>query len=62
MQKDTKRHPGTVQWIEFFYNEIPSFTDIFTEETFYIFVVCFVTATIILAAILSRFIKIRAID
>lgn len=50
---------GHLQMIENLYNELPTFTDVFTEETFYIFVACFVCVTILMAFILSRFIKIK---
>lgn len=48
--------------IENLYNELPAFTDVFTEDTFYIFVVCFVLSTFLLAFILSRFITLKPIE
>lgn len=48
--------------IENIYNQIPAFTDVFTEDTFYMFAMCFVLCTILLAFILSRFITIKAVD
>lgn len=53
---------GHLKVIENLYNEMPAFTDVFTEETFYVFVACFVTGTILLAIILSRFIKIKPLE
>lgn len=44
------------------YDQIPAFTDIFDEDTFYMFVVCFVCSTIVVVFILSRFLTIRAVD
>jgi len=41
---------------------IPYFTDVFDEETFYIFAGCFVLGTILLAFILSRFITIKEVE
>lgn len=60
MRKEKKN--GHMNVIESFYNQIPTFTDIFTEESFYVFVVCFVLGTIILAFILSRFITLKPYD
>ncbi|XP_017783138.1 PREDICTED: uncharacterized protein LOC108567282 [Nicrophorus vespilloides] len=48
--------------IETVYNQIPSFTDVFTEETFYMTVICFVLSTIVLVFFVSRFITIKAVD
>lgn len=48
--------------IEHLYNQIPAFTDIFTEETFYMTVVVFVITTIGVVFILSRFITIRPVE
>lgn len=53
---------GTLEVIERIYKDMPAFTDVFTEETFYIFAACFVACTILLAFILSRFIKIKPVD
>lgn len=48
--------------IDRIYKDIPSFTDIFTEDTFYVFCFCFVITTILIAVILSRYIKLKPID
>lgn len=61
MSADPKKN-GHLDYIERMYMEMPAFTDVFTEETFYIFVVCFVLSTIIIAFLLSRFITIKPID
>lgn len=53
---------GHLKVIENLYNEMPAFTDVFTEETFYVFVVCFVLGTVLLAFILSRFITIKPLE
>ncbi|KAH8384720.1 hypothetical protein KR093_006066 [Drosophila rubida] len=57
-----KKHKGTLAVIEQIYQDIPAFTDIFTEESFYTFAFCFVCATILVAFILSRFITIKPVD
>lgn len=48
--------------IERIYNDIPAFTDVFTEESFYSFVFAFVVLTIIIAFVLSRFITIKPVE
>jgi hypothetical protein len=53
---------GHIEIIENMYHQIPAFTDIFTEETFYMFVVCFVLSTFLIAFILSRFITIKPVE
>lgn len=53
---------GHVDFIERIYGDMPSFTDVFNEETFYVFVVCFVLATCLIAFVLSRFITIKPVD
>ncbi|XP_055315420.1 uncharacterized protein LOC129575606 [Sitodiplosis mosellana] len=53
---------GHMDVIERIYNDLPAFTDIFTEETFYIFAICFALTTILVAFISSKFITIRPID
>lgn len=48
--------------IEHLYNQIPAFTDVFTEETFYMTVIVFVISTIAVVFVLSRFITIKPVD
>lgn len=45
--------------IDHLYNQLPAFTDVFTEEIFYTTVVIFVISTILIAFILSRFITLK---
>lgn len=59
MTKDYYKKSGHMALIENVYHELPAFTDVFTEETFYIFAFCFVLMTIVAAFVLSRFITIR---
>ncbi|XP_055372831.1 uncharacterized protein LOC129606511 [Condylostylus longicornis] len=56
------KHRGNLDVIEKIYHEIPAFTDVFTEESFYVFAFWFVIATVLVAVILSRFITIRPVD
>lgn len=48
--------------IDMFYSQIPAFTDVFDEETWYVFVICFVAGTFFVAFILSRFIIIKSVE
>jgi len=59
---NTKKGSGHVDFIERVYHDLPHFTDVFTEETFYIFVICFVLFTLVIAFTLSKFITIKPID
>lgn len=53
---------GHIDYIDHIYSTMPSFTDVFTEETFYIFVIGFVLSTLLIAFVLSRFIKIKPVE
>ncbi|XP_050681435.1 uncharacterized protein LOC126976847 [Leptidea sinapis] len=53
---------GNLNVVEELYNQIPAFTDVFSEDSFYVFVVFFVMSTILVAFILSRFITIKPVD
>lgn len=53
---------GNLHVVEEIYNQIPAFTDVFSEDTFYIFVVCFVISTIMVVFLLSRFITIKPVE
>lgn len=61
MGRGTKKN-YQLKLIEHVYNQIPAFTDVFTEETFYMTVVCFVISTIVIVFILSRYITIKPVD
>ena len=58
----TKSSKGNLHVVEEIYNQIPAFTDVFSEDTFYIFVLIFVMSTILVAFILSRFITIKPVE
>lgn len=62
MGRKTNKKNFHVKLIETVYDEIPAFTDIFTEESFYITVVVFVISTIVFVFIFSRFITIKPAD
>lgn len=61
-RKFPTRDPGSMKMIEHFYNQVPAFTDVFDEETFYTFVMFFVAGTILIAYVASRFITIKPVD
>lgn len=48
--------------IDILYSQVPAFTDVFDEETWYIFVICFVAGTFLVAFILSKFITIKPVE
>ncbi|XP_057332472.1 uncharacterized protein LOC130672145 [Microplitis mediator] len=52
----------SLELIDTLYEHVPAFTDIFDEETWYIFVSCFVAGTFVIVFILSRFITINPVD
>lgn len=56
------RPKGNLHVVEEIYSQIPAFTDVFSEDTFYIFVVFFVLSTILVAFMLSRFITIKPVE
>ncbi|XP_039756651.1 uncharacterized protein LOC120631233 [Pararge aegeria] len=57
--KSTK---GSLYVVDEIYKHLPAFTDVFSEDTFYVFVVIFVSCTIMVAFILSRFITLKPVD
>lgn len=57
-----KKNDFHAKLVEHIYDNIPAFTDIFTEETFYIFVGTFVISTIVVVFIVSRFVTIKPVD
>lgn len=48
--------------IDTIYNQVPAFTDVFDEETWYLFVTCFVIFTLVAVFIVSRFITIKPVE
>ena len=59
MRKNKKGY--NMQIIDHIYDQVPAFTDVFDEETWYIFVACFVAATLLLAFLLSRCITLKPV-
>ncbi|XP_044003864.1 uncharacterized protein LOC122849257 [Aphidius gifuensis] len=58
----TKNKDYNIQLIDTLYNQVPAFTEIFDEETWYIFVTCFVAGTFLIVFTLSRFITIKPVN
>ena len=52
----------SVKVVDTLYKQLPAFTDVFDEDTFYTFVLCFISGTIVLVFILSRFVTLRPVD
>jgi len=57
-----KKYDSTLKLVNKVYGVLPRFTDVFDEETWYIFVVFFVLATILVAFLLSRCIKLKSYE
>lgn len=58
----SKKEHYTTTIISGFYNQLPAFTDVFDEESWYLFVICFVAFTLVVVYILSKFIKLQPVD
>ncbi|XP_074110817.1 uncharacterized protein LOC141535002 [Cotesia typhae] len=57
-----RKNGYSLELIDTLYSHVPAFTDIFDEETWYIFVSCFVAGTLVIVFILSRYITIKPVD
>lgn len=63
MESQTKSSKNyNLRLIDMLYSQVPAFTDVFDEETWYVFVICFVAGTFLVAFILSRFITIKPVE
>nr|XP_050856676.1 uncharacterized protein LOC127066697 [Vespula vulgaris] len=51
-----------IKIIDTLYNQLPAFTDLFDEETWYTFVICFIASTFVVAFIFSKFITIHPVE
>lgn len=58
----TKSGDNALRLVTKLYDFVPAFTDIFDEDTFQVFAVCFVLTTCLVALILSRYVTIKAVD
>lgn len=57
-----RKYDATLKLVNKVYDQFPAFTDVFDEETWYIFAAVFTGATILAAVIASRFIKLKNLD
>lgn len=48
--------------IDQLYSQVPAFTDVFSEDSFYAFAIFFVIATVLVAFIISRFVTIKPVE
>lgn len=55
-------YQASMQLFSRVYGNVPYFTDIFDEETFYIFAIFVVIGSFLLAFLLSRFIHLKETD
>lgn len=55
-------YQASMQLFTRMYGNVPYFTEIFDEETFYLFAIGFVAASFLLTFLLSRFITIKESD
>lgn len=62
MATETGNKNYNLRLIDMLYSQVPAFTDVFDEETWYVFVICFVAGTFLVAFILSRFITIKPVE
>lgn len=56
------KQPYHLTIIENLYQKIPAFTDYFDEETWLMFVGCFVATTVVVVFMISRFVTLRPVD
>jgi len=57
-----RKYEATMSIVNKVYDSVPSFTDVFDEETWYIFAGCFTIGTLVLTFVASRFITIKPLD
>lgn len=57
-----RKYEATLSIVNKVYDSVPAFTDVFDEETWYIFAGCFTVGTILLTLIASRFITLKPVD
>jgi len=57
-----RKYEATMSIVNKVYDSVPGFTDVFDEETWYIFAGCFTIGTLVLTIVASRFITIKPLD
>ncbi|XP_026679282.1 uncharacterized protein LOC108252375 [Diaphorina citri] len=62
MVEKRPKEPYNIELINTLYENVPAFTDIFDEETWYIFCGCFVATTFLVVFLVSRYVTIKPVD
>jgi len=57
-----RKYDATMSIVNKVYESVPAFTDVFDEETWYIFAACFTIGTFVVAFMASRLITIKPVD
>jgi len=57
-----RKYEATMSIVNKVYDNVPAFTDVFDEETWYIFAACFTIGTLVMTFVASRFITIKPVD
>lgn len=57
-----RKYEATLKLVNKVYDQFPAFTDVFDEETWYIFAFMFTATTILVAVIASRYITLKNMD
>lgn len=58
----SRGYQASMQLFSRMYGNVPFFSEIFDEETFYLFAILFVAGSFLLAFVLSRFIRLKEVD
>lgn len=57
-----RKYEATLSLVNKVYDFVPAFTDVFDEDTWYIFAGCFTAATLILTIVASRYISLKPVE
>lgn len=57
-----RKYEATMSIVNKVYDSVPAFTDLFDEDTWYIFAACFTLATILVTFIASRYITLKPLE
>ena len=61
-QSQQRKYEATLKLVNKVYDQVPAFTDVFDEETWYIFAFVFTAASILAAFVASRYITLKSCD
>lgn len=62
MSANNMKHKVSMDVAQSIYDQVPAFTDVFDEETFYLFIIILTVCSFLLAFIASRFITLKPIE